>query len=1092
MAFMEKLKSNTMWITKIKPKNLTFYLKFIAIILLLSYFKISSASNYAQNAKLSLSVKDVSIKQALKQIEQQSDFYFMYNDSKIDVNKKITLKAEGHTIYELLDKILLNSGIIYEVIEKQIVLNPKGAKQNDTSQQNIIKGTVVDQKGSPLPGVNVFVKGTTVGTTTDLNGKYSLSIPGGDVILVYSFVGFTTQEIMVDNQQKIDVTLLEETTKLDEIVVIGYGSSSKKLLTSSVASINSEDIDNNISSGIESALQGRTSGVMVNQNSGTPGAAISVNIRGLSSISAGTQPLYVVDGIPVTSGDYSQISMEGQSINAVADINPNNIKSISVLKDASAAAIYGARAGNGVILIETKSGAEGKTQFDFQTYYGIQEVYKKLELLNAADWKDYIQELGVDVSGFDPNIDTDWLDEVLRLAPVQNYELSASGGKEKTKFFFSGRYFNQEGVVLGTNYEKYNGRLNLDHKISDKFNIGAKLSVNYSINDRVRGDQSINGVLPNAVSTPPVYQPKDENGNYAPTGWWDNPVAIGEVVDNTAKSFRNLSNVFGEYEIIKDLKFKHQFGFDYYNLQEHRYEPSVVKSASATNGYSADGSSDVIKTTHQSTLNYIKAFNEVHNFNFLLGYSFEKWKEKFLIIGGTEFPTDQFRYLDAAAVIDEDYSETSYAEFGLESYFGRVKYNFKNKYLFSVSLRRDGSSNFGENYQYANLPAGSFAWRVAEENFMSDLDIVSELKLKLSYGYTGNDNIGAFRSRKLYSAGYNYYGSSGIIPTQIANPDLKWETTSNLNAGFDLGLFGDRILLYSDFYYNRTEDLLLSRVVPGSTGFTSVSDNVGELENKGLEFQLVTDNFKGEFNWTSSFNISFNRNKVLKLYNDQPLTPDNRGSNAVLVDEPIGVFYMYKSLGVDPSSGELVLEDINHDGVINDSDKQVVGSPHPDFSGGLSNDLSYKNFSLNIFIQYSYGNEIFNGVRQYAENMTISNDNQLVTVKDRWKEPGDETYIPKVNGQYNNFVSSHYIEDGSYLRLKSLTLSYNLPNQLLDKIKLKSARVFLRGQNLYTLTPYSGMDPEVNYAGTSTVTRGVDFFTYPQVRTYSLGIKMKF
>lgn len=1091
---MKKLKSKTKSTKRSKLRNYSFVLKATVLMLLMNYINITTASNYAQNAKLSLSLKDVSIKQALKEIEKQSDFYFMYNDTKVDVSKKISIEAEGYSIYDLLDKILDNSGIVYEVVDKQIVLNPENTKVKTQTEEETkkIRGTVTDENGSPLPGVNVFVKGTTIGTTTDLDGNYEINIPSEGVTLVYSFVGFKTQEVVVGQQTEINITLYEETTKLDEIVVIGYGTSSKKLLTSSIASVNTEQIENTISSGFETALQGRTSGVIINQNSGTPGAATSVSIRGLSSISAGTQPLYVVDGIPVTSGDYSQISMEGQSINAIADINPNNIKSISVLKDASAAAIYGARAGNGVILIETKTGSTGDTKFDFQAYYGIQQVYKKLDLLNAEEWKEYIVDLGVDPATFNQDVDTDWLDEVLSVAPVQNYELSASGGKDKTRYYISGRYFSQEGVVLGTNYEKYNGRLNIDHKVSDKFNIGAKISINYSINDRVRGDQSVNGVLPNAISTPPVYPVKDEDGNYATTGWWDNPVATGETVDNQARTFRNISNIFGEYEIIEGLKFKHQWGFDYYNLQEHRYEPAIIQSVASSNGYGADGSSDVFKITQQSTLNYTKVFKEKHNVNFLLGYSFEKWKEKFIIVGGTGFSTPDFRYLDAAAVIDQDYTESSYSEFGLESFFGRVKYNYENKYLFSVSMRRDGSSNFGENNKYANLPAGSVAWRIAEEDFLQNIDILSEFKLKVSYGYTGNDNIGAFKYLNLYSGGYNYDASPGIIPTQIPNPDLRWETTSNFNLGADIGLFTDRILLSVDYYYNYTTDLLLNRPLPGSSGFTFMSENIGELENKGLELQLITDNFKGEFSWSSNFNISWNKNKVLELYDDQPLTPANRGNNAVLVGEPIGVFYMYKSLGVDPSSGELVLEDINNDGVINDNDKQVVGSPHADFTGGFTNDFSYKSFSLNILLQYSYGNEIFNGVRQYTENMTISNDNQLATVKDRWQEPGDETYIPRADGIYNNEISSHYLEDGSYLRLKSVSLGYYLPEKLVNKVGINSARVYLRGQNLYTLTPYSGMDPEVNYSGNSTVSRGVDFFTYPQVRTYTLGFKFNF
>ncbi|MEE4197158.1 MAG: TonB-dependent receptor [Bacteroidales bacterium] len=1092
---MRKQKSKRKRQEKNTREVFSFLLKFAVAILLIGFVNISTASNYAQNAKLSLSLNNVSLKKVFKEIEKQSDFYFMYNDSKVNVSKKVSIEAEGYTIYELLDQILYDSGIVYEVVDKQIVLNPKQERIDHSSQQTKkVVGTVLDENGSPIPGVNVFVKGTTIGTVTDLEGNYTIQVPSGEVVLVFSFVGFRTFEVKVGEQAVINVTLYEETTQLDEIVVIGYGSSSKKLLTSSIASVNSEDIENNISAGIESALQGKTSGVMINQNSGTPGAAATVQIRGISSISAGTQPLYVVDGIPITSGNYGQINMEGQDINALADINPNNIKSISVLKDASAAAIYGARAGNGVILIETKTGADGDTKFEFNSYYGLQEVYKRLELLNAEDFKDYIVELGVNPSEYDPDTDTDWLDEVLRTAPISNYELSASGANENTKFYISGRYFNQDGVVLGTAYEKYNGRVNIDYAVNDKFDLGAKISTNYSVNDRVRGDQSVNGVLPNAVSTPPVYPVKDELGNYAITGWWDNPVAIGESVTNQAKSFRNISNIYGTYDIIKGLTFKNQWGFDYYSLREKRFEPNFVKSARNDNGVGVDAATEVFKLTQQSTLTYITSIQNNHNFNFLLGYSFEKWDENSSYILGTQFPSNETRDLDVAAIIDGGGTDASSYEAGLESLFGRVKYNYNNKYLIDLSLRRDGSSNFGENNRYAYLPAVSLAWRISEESFLHNSSLISELKLKLSYGLTGNDNIGAFRSLNVYSGGANYYGSPGTVPGQIANPDIKWETTSNTNIGLNIGFFKNRILFSADYYYNHTKDLLLFRVLPGSSGFTTYADNIGELENKGLEFDLNTENLTGNFTWTSNLNISFNRNKILELYGDKPSTPEGRGNNNLIEGEPIGVFYMYKSLGVDPSSGELVFEDVNDDGVIGDEDRQIVGDPNPDFTGGFNNMFSYKNLSMDLFIQFAYGNDIFNGVRQYAENMTISNDNQLVTVKDRWQEPGDITYIPKAGIPSNNWVSSHYIEDGSYLRLKRISVNYDLPQKVIEKLGgyIRSFRIYIRGQNLYTLTPYSGMDPEVNYSGISNVVRGVDFFTYPQVRTYTLGIKMNF
>lgn len=1069
-------------------------MKLTAFLCLITVFQVMAESSYSQTKKLSLSLENVSIKQVLKEIEGQSEFTFMYNDANINVKQKVSVFSANETIFEILDKVLNKSEISYQVLDKQIILIPKKKEIKAPKQNFKITGSVTDSESMPLPGATVVEKGTTNGTITDFDGKYSITVASGDAVLVFSFMGYTPKEVPLAGQTTINAVLRESVESLEEVVIVGYGKSSKKLLTSSISSVKSEDIERAVANGVQETLQGRTSGVQVVQNSGTPGAAISVNIRGKSSISAGTQPLYVIDGIPMTSGDYGQISFEGQGIDAIADINPNNIESISILKDASAAAIYGARAGNGVILITTKSGKKDKTRIDFKSYYGIQKVWRTLDMLDAEGWKEYVNTFDPGfVNGLDQSINTNWLDEVIRTAPIQNYELSIAGGEKKTRFYVSGRYFNQEGIVLGSAYEKVNGRVNIDHDITERLRVGVKNGINYSINSRIVGDQSINGVLPNAVSKPPVYAIKDEFGNYMEEGFWDNPVAIGNDVTNEARTLRNISNIYGEYDIMPGLRFKNQWGIDFYNLHERRYEPTTVDRGAESNGIAISARTGVTKITQQSLLTYMTSFLNAHNLEFLLGYSFEKQRERNNFIRGNNFPSDELEYITSAGFIEE--ASSGGGDFGLESVFGRAKYNFKDKYLIEFSVRRDGSSNFGEDNKYSVLPAGSFAWRLGEEDFIKGIDWLNELKFKASYGFTGNDNIGAFRARNLYSSGYNYYGNAGIIPTQIPNPELKWETTSNFNTGIDFALFNERIMFTSDFYYNETTDLLLNRPLPGTTGFTSVSSNVGSLENKGMEFSLIGVILNGEINWTSTFNISFNRNKILSLYEDQPITDQGRGGNAAFVDEPIGVFYMYKSLGVDPTTGDLVFEDVNNDGSITELDRTIVGDPNPDFTGGFNNNISYKNFNLSFMFQYSYGNDIFNGTRQYAEAMKFgTSDNQLATIKDRWQNPGDETYIPRDNGTYNNSpLSSHFIEDGSYVRLKEVTLGYSFPNELLKKTKvIQNARVFAKAQNLITFTPYSGMDPEVNYSGISALRAGTDFFTFPNARTFTVGIKLGF
>lgn len=969
-------------------------------------------------------------------------------------------------------------------------------------EDKLVTGIITDAlDNSPLPGVNILVKNTLTGTTTNSDGSFTLRIPASviDPVLVFSYLGYLTEEVPIKDQKTVVLGLVQDIMKLDEVVVIGYGESSRKLLSSSISTVQEKELNNTISGGIEGALQGKTSGVQIVQNSGTPGASISVTIRGKSSISAGNQPLYVIDGIPIITGDYGQISFEGQNLDASIDLNPNNIESISILKDASAAAIYGARAGNGVILITTKKGLNNKASFSFNGYTGWQKEWKRLDMMNAAEWKEYVGTFDPDfVSSLNPDIDTDWQDEVFRVAPISNYDLSVKGGNQKTRYFVSGRYFDQTGILLGSDYNKLSGRVNLDFDATDRLKISAKTELTHSLNNRIVGDQTINGVLPNAISKPPVYAVRNDLGEYLEEGFWDNPVAIGNEVTNEARVIRNISSFDWTYDILADLSFTNQWGIDIYNLDERRYEPTTVKRGAQNNGIGISARSDVAKLTQQSTLNYKKTLFAHHNLNIMAGYSFERIRERYNWIRGNNFPSDNLEYLISSGNIEEAFSNGEDA--GLQSFFGRLMYNYNNKYLFTFNFRHDGSSNFGANNRYASFPGFSFAWRLSEEPFMEPVSVVSELKLKVSYGLTGNDRITPFASRNLYESGYNYNGGPGTAPKQIPNPDLKWETTANFNAGFELALFESRISLGADYYFNKTTDLLLSRPLPGSAGFPSVSANIGALQNQGLELMLTTLNTDGRFKWTTNANFSLNRNKVLKLFEDQPITDVGRGGNAVIVGEPIGIFYMYRSLGVDPSTGDLLLDDVTKDGQITDADRTMVADPNPDFIGGVTNTFEYKGFDLNVFFQFSYGNDIFNGTRQYAESMKFgTSDNQLSTVKSRWKNPGDQTFVPRHDGTNNLFpLSSHYIEDGSYLRLKDLTLGYTIGQEAIRKTRIiTSMRVYVKFQNLITLTPYSGYDPEINYGGVvrrgiNTIRQGTDFFTYPQPRTYSIGVSMNF
>jgi TonB-dependent starch-binding outer membrane protein SusC len=959
------------------------------------------------------------------------------------------------------------------------------------SQQTNVSGTVISSDdNSSLVGVTVIIKGTTRGTVTDIDGRYTISVSESDT-LVFSFIGMQEELVPVRGRNRIDLRMVSAVLSLGELVVTGYSTESSRLVTGSIGVVNTRDIGNAVLPTLDGVLQGRSAGVQITQSSGTPGAAHSIRIRGNSSISAGNQPLIVVDGIPMTTGNFGQVGYSGQTIDALADLNPNDIESLTVLKDASASAIYGARATNGVILITTKRGLKQKTQLRLNATYGMQDIEKLLPMLNAEQWHEL---KGTTPANPENPINTNWLDEVLRVAPQTNYEITASGGEGNTQFYLSGNYLKQEGVLLGTGYERLSGRTNIDHKISDKLDIGASISVSYALNNRVEGDQSLNAPLANAIANPPIYPVFNTDGSYNEDAPFANPVAISTEAINEAHSYRTLGNIFGSYRIVKNLTFNTKWGYDYLSLREHSYDPATTRQGARSNGIGLEAQSNIVNIVSNNTLRYATSIKNAHNIEVLAGYSFETFKRRNQFTRGVDFPNPYFQYVSEAGTISS--ATANATDRGMNSWFGQLKYNLNYRYMLSATTRYDGSSRFGEDNRYGFFPAVSVAWRMSEENFFKKIKTpINEFKWRLGYGITGNDGIPDFAYLELFGGGANYGGQPGIYPRGIANPKLKWETTYQFNAGFDMGLFNDRIELTFDYYNNQTKDLLFNRPISLTSGFSTITSNVGELENRGIEIGINTLNLKtGSFEWTSSFNLSRNRNKILSLYNDQPLDNIGRGSNSVRIGEPLGIFYGYKSLGVDPSTGDIVFADMDKNGVINASDRTKIGDPNPDFTGGLNNKLTYKNFEMIVFFQFSYGNDIFNGTRIYVESMKGS-DNQTTEVLKRWRQPGDITSVPRATAldpNNNNRISSRFIEDGSYLRLKTISLAYNLDKRLISRIGMSSARVFLTGQNLLTFTQYSGMDPEVNYAGPSDLIIGVDFFTHPQVRVISAGINLGF
>lgn len=1012
------------------------------------------------------------------------------------------------------------------------------------AQTRTVSGRVTDQStGGGLPGVTVLLKGTTNGVSTNSDGSFSLSVPENGGTLVFSSVGMSTQERAIGTDSQISVGLAQDAKQLSEIVVVGYGSQNKTLVTGAVTSVDAKQFEGQPVAGIDQVLQGRASGVQVTQNSGTPGGGVSVRIRGNNSISAGSDPLYVIDGVPINTGNYSNIGVGNQQLNALSDINPNDIASIEVLKDASAAAIYGSRAANGVVLVTTKHGKQGRTKVDVNYYTGVQQTIKRLDVLNGQESQDLINEQRVNV-GLAPRYvaasptasqflftgaSTNWQNEIFRSARVSNYSATVSGGDAKTRFLVSGTYFDQDGIIIGSGFRRGSGRFNLEHSISDRVRIGSNLSISRSLSNRIANDNNIYGVLSAAIllgSQTPVY---NADGTYGrdPLSSVENPVAAAKEPIFEARNGRLIGNVYAEVEPVKDLRIRTSFGADYLSLKEDRFLPNILLASVAANGQANSNTRSDVNWLNETTANYSKTFNNDHNVNLLIGGSVQKSVQEGIQATASNFPGNTIHTLTAGSVKTEASSDATV--WTLVSGFARLNYDYRGKYLFAASVRRDGSSRFGKNNKYGTFPAVSAGWRVSQEDFLKDNTIISELKLRGGYGQTGNFDIPNFASRGLFGVGVttvvngvvtnaNYLQQAGLAPTQIANPELTWEKSEEYNAGLDLGFLENRVLISANAFERNTNALLLNRQLPLTSGFASISQNIGSLRNRGLEFELTTQNVKStDFTWTTNFNISVIRNRVTSLVNDAAFAAGF--ASRVQVGESLGSFYGYKVDHIfqttdeisaldaaaklatgNPNSvyqsgakpGDIKFVDITGDGVVDSRDQTIIGSAQANFFGGINNSLAYKGIDLSFFFQYMQGNEIYNNTRAFAEGMN-GQFGQLGSVRNRWTPTNTNTDIPRAaNGDPNNNrrTSTRFLEDGSYLRLKTITLGYNLPTGIVRGAHLQSARIYVSGQNVLTFTKYQGLDPEIStFSGTNTAL-GTDFLTFPQARTFQVGVNL--
>lgn len=1002
------------------------------------------------------------------------------------------------------------------------------------SQNITVKGTVRDSKGEPIIGATILVKGTTHGTVTDMDGNYILQNIPEEAVLQFSYVGMETQEIPVERKTVINVTMKEVVELLEEVVVIGYGTMKKSDLTGSVSSLRDKDLNKGVNSSFTGLMAGKATGVQITQASAEPGGGITVQIRGAGSVNAGFGPLYVIDGLPIETANVVSGSgsfMPGIRVprDPLNNINPADIESIEILKDASATAIYGARGANGVILVTTKKGAAGKLQITYNGYGGAQYPKDLIEVLGAEDYMRILNEIqatpGSNVSKDEIVTEiqdggTDWQKELIRNAFVQSHNLSFMGGTEKLKYFTSLNCFDQEGVLKNSDYDRYDGRINLEYK-ENKMHFGTNVSASYTHDDIVPVGYSTNeegSALYAARGFDPTLRIFNEDGTYQISSLinLDNPLALLNGKTSETENYRTLGTVFAEYTILEGWTAKVNFGFDYRNSRRDSYVSRLTKDGRANGGVGSIMIGNRSNYLGEFTTTYNRDLKNNSNINAIVGVTYQKFAYNSFDGDGKGFPVDETKTNNMGMADHSLYTMGSSRNNNkLLSYIGRVNYNLFDKFLFTATLRIDGSSRFGSNNKFAYFPSGAFAWKMHQYDFIQNLNIFSNLKFRASFGRTGNQDIGNFLSITTFGTGSQLILDEqpyvSLAPLRIANPDLKWETTEQINVGLDMGFFMNRLNLSLDYFQKNTYDMLFDMPIPASTGFTSIMRNIGNIKNQGFELSLDSRNLVGKFTWNTILNLGTLKNKVTDMGGIPEIIHTGAGQSTpeiaiIREGETLNSFYGYETAGIwqteqeiadsetkdNVKPGDVKFVDQNGDHTVNTSDRVILGKSIPSFTFGLTNDFSYKNFTLNIFIDGATGFSILNNsmVETYYP---VSHRRNRITEPylNRWTPNNPSTKYPSfVNpaAQGNRAVSDLTVEDGSYLRLQTVQLGYNVP--------LKNHKIFNRlgfyvsGQNLYTFTGYTGQDPTLNSNGNSTLK--IDFNSYPSYRTFVFGVEIGF
>lgn len=1007
------------------------------------------------------------------------------------------------------------------------------------AQRQDISGIVIDaETGEPIVGASVIVKNTKTGTATDINGEFKLNIAKGEQ-LVISYLG--KQSITVAAKEHLKVRLVDNSKSIDDVVVIAYGTQQRRNLTGSIARVGSSTLTESPVTSLEQALEGKMAGVSVTQATGAPGGAISVNIRGTSSISAGNEPLYVVDGLPILSQDLSQRGgYQGNSLSGIADINPTDIESVEVLKDASASALYGSRASNGVVLITTKHGDKGKTRITWDSYIGVQDFWKSLETLDAYSLiaarneaiDNYNTSYGLTtenatykqhVSPANEGANTNWIDAITRHAIQTSHQVAISGGGNRTQFYFSGGYYDQDGLIKNTNYRRYNLRSNLTHKINKRVSISANIALSYSNNHRSTGDNNIYSPWVNALKASPDYSIKTEDGSYNNVNAsLYNPVNLTENQEQDTKKYRAIVNLKGNVNILPGLDYHIGANGDYNIMHEYGYFPANSIQGATTNGSANDYRGFSFTQLIEHTLTYQHSWRDL-KLDALAGYSYQKTKLDNAYVSGVNFLSPSLKYLKSAGQINR--GSSSVEEYALQSLFSRFNLNYQDKYLLELSIRSDASSKFSKHNRVGYFPAASAGWRISDEKwFPRACQAISDVKLRASIGLTGNqEGIGSYAYQSTFRSSLSYDNNPGLrFPYEKPNEDLSWEKTLQYGLGVDMSLLCHRIDLTFDWYKKDTHDLLLSHSINAISGYDTQTSNVGSMTNTGIDFSITSHNLTKAFKWDTQFNLSWVKNKVTALANGN--TDMETGfCNILRVGEPMAAFYLIKAEGIYQSEEEILAQkngqalwdsgirpgdvkyyDKNEDGKINDDDRVICGSPFPKVYGSVSNTFRYAGFDLLIDLQYSLGNKLYAGWKAGDHGLgNLGGDNNGYNIlkkewENRWTENNPSNTTPRAIASGTAFenntldYTSRYLENANFLRIRNVTLGYTLPKTTTQKIGINRLRLYATASNLYTFTSYDGFDPEVCLFPERTSYRGYDMGSTPRLRSFVFGINVQF